>query len=352
MRRAYIDWLRGVAVLIMIHAHAIDAWTRPQDKTGAGYEWIVRVNGMGAPLFLFLAGVAVSLAGASGVRRHGDARLAARSLQRRGWEIFGLALLFRVQSWALSPGATLYGILKVDILNVMGPSMAAAAWLWGRGAAPRARALWLGGAALAVIALTPWVRSTPIIAAWPEPIAWYFQPMPGRFTLFPWAGLLLAGGVVGVVLASTPTAADERRVVGWLTAAGAALFAVAITASYFPPLHARTEFWSTSASFFFGRLGVMIVMLGLAHAWMDGRQAGWSPLLQFGRTSLFVYWIHVELAYGAVASPVRGQLSLGRAYLATVLFTAALLLASIGKDRLVAWWRGRRPPAVPAAVNA
>ena len=139
MRRPYIDWLRGVAVVIMIHAHAIDAWTRPADKELPFYEWVVRVNGMGAPLFLFLAGLAVVLAAGAGQRRHGDVAKASWAVQRRGWEIFGLAFLFRIQAWLVSPGATLYGILKVDILNVMGPSIACAAWLWGRTTRDRAR---------------------------------------------------------------------------------------------------------------------------------------------------------------------------------------------------------------------
>ena len=49
----------------------------------------------------------------------------------RGLQIWGLALLFRVQAWLLSPGATVYGILKVDILNVMGPAISGAALVWG-----------------------------------------------------------------------------------------------------------------------------------------------------------------------------------------------------------------------------
>ncbi len=352
MRRAYIDWLRGVAVLIMIHAHVIDAWTRAPDKAWPGYEWVLRVNGMGAPLFLFLAGVAVALGGSAGVRKHGDVARASWGLQKRGWEIFGLALLFRVQAWLLSPGATLYGILKVDILNVMGPSIALAAWLWGRASHDRARAWTLATAAVALVAVTPWVRTTPIIAAWPEPIAWYFQPMPGRFTFFPWTALLLAGGAAGAVLAHATGGDEERRTVGWLTAAGAAQFAVALTASYFPPLHGATDFWTTSASFFFARVGLMLVLLGAAHAWMDGRPVTWTPLLQFGRTSLFVYWIHVELAYGVLASPVKGLLPLGWAYAGFALFTLAMLAASLSKDRVVAQWRSRRPPMTAAAQGA
>ena len=31
-RLSYIDWMRGLAILIMIEAHVLDAWTRPTDR--------------------------------------------------------------------------------------------------------------------------------------------------------------------------------------------------------------------------------------------------------------------------------------------------------------------------------
>ena len=355
MRRPYIDWLRGVAVLIMIQAHTMDAWTRAADKTLPVYTWILRVNGMGAPLFLFLAGVAVALAGGAGVRRHGDVARASGALQKRGWEIFALAFLFRIQAWLLSPGSTLYGILKVDILNVMGPSLVLAAWLWGRARTPGGRLAVLSAATVLVAALTPWVRTTPWIASWPQPLALYFQPAPGRFAFFPWTGLLLGGAVVWVLIESTRDAVADARRVGWITAGGALVFAASLTASWFPPLVGPTEFWTTSASYYFARLGLMTFLLGLAFVRTDGRAltVATSPLLQFGHTSLFVYWIHVELAYGVVASPVKGLLPIGWAWLAFWIFTALMLAASRGKDRLVARWRaGRDATKGDAAVAA
>jgi uncharacterized membrane protein len=344
MRRPYIDWLRGVAVVVMIHAHVIDAWTRPADKTLPIYEWVLRFNGMGAPLFLFLAGVAVALAGSAGVRKHGDVARASRAVQRRGWEIFGLAFLFRVQAWLLSPGATLYGILKVDILNIMGPSIALAAWLWGRSTRDPGRLLLFTAATLAVVVATPWVRHAPAIAGWPAPLALYFQPAPGRFAFFPWTALLLAGGAVGTFLCQATTAEAESRLVGWLAAAGALLFALSTLTAQFPAVFGPTEYWTTSASFLGARVGLMSVGLGVAYLWVAWRRphADSSPMLQFGHTSLFVYWIHVELAYGVIASPLKGNLPLPFAWTAFVLFTWLMLIVSRWKDRVAARWRERR----------
>src|SRR6185436_15603559 len=61
-RRAYLDWLRGIAVLIMIEAHTLDSWTRVADRARGAYKWAIVVGGFGAPFFLFLAGIALALA--------------------------------------------------------------------------------------------------------------------------------------------------------------------------------------------------------------------------------------------------------------------------------------------------
>src|SRR6185436_11363355 len=100
-RLAYIDWLRGVAILIMIGAHTFDAWTLPAERLRLWYGRIVIIAGMAAPLFLFLAGVGVALSAASQVRRGRTNADASRLVQRRGWQVFGYAFLFRLQSFIL-----------------------------------------------------------------------------------------------------------------------------------------------------------------------------------------------------------------------------------------------------------
>ncbi len=72
-----------------------------------------------------------------------------RAAPGAGWQIFGLAFLFRLQSMAHQRRRP-QSLLKVDILNVMGLSMlAGAALAWGREDASR-RVLLFGGVAVAV----------------------------------------------------------------------------------------------------------------------------------------------------------------------------------------------------------
>ena len=83
----------------MIEAHAFDAWTRPDEKARAAYGWLMVLGGMAAPAFLFMAGIAVALGAAAHMRRGRSPVEAARLVERRGWQIFLYAFVFRLQSF-------------------------------------------------------------------------------------------------------------------------------------------------------------------------------------------------------------------------------------------------------------
>jgi len=89
LRRGYLDWMRGMAVLVMIEAHVIDSWTRLADRHTWQFGWSMILGGFGAPLFLYLAGLSVALSAGSKLRRTGDAAAAARFVMRRGLWVFG-----------------------------------------------------------------------------------------------------------------------------------------------------------------------------------------------------------------------------------------------------------------------
>jgi uncharacterized membrane protein len=346
-RRGYIDWLRGISVLIMIEAHTLDAWTRLSERANALYGWTMIVAGFAAPAFLFLAGLSMVLAAGSRLRRGMTDGETASLATRRSLQIFGLAFLFRLQSWLISGGGPTQALLKVDILNVMGLSMLAAAFLWRLGRERRERAAWLIAGTIVIAMVTPIIRATPLLAPLPDPIEWYIRPIPGRgtFTLFPWGAFLLAGGAVGLWLDAARTPADERRVNMLLLVSGVTVTFAAYAASFLPPIYAQTSFWTTSPTFFFLRLGILIASLPLAYAW----NALWttrSVLQEFGRASLFVYWIHVELVYGVLSGPLHKSLTLSQALVAYALFSVAMYGAAKLKDRVVVWWNiGRLQPS-------
>lgn len=337
-RRGYLDWLRGLAVVIMILTHVLDSWTRVEDRDSRLYGMSIIVGGFGAPLFLFLAGVAVSLSAGSKARRIGDSTAAAALVTKRGLEIFGLAFLFRLQALVVSWG-TWRSLLKVDILNIMGPAIMASAALWRSGRTSGGRILVLSLATAAIVFVTPIVRAIDALASLPDPLEGYLRPIPGlsNFVIFPWAAFVSAGAVVGVFVDGTRSNGTERRLNVWLAIAGSLVALGAYCASWLPSPYESSNFWTSSPAFFFLRTGIMTFAIALAYAWQQ-RPAGatrFSPLQQMGRTSLFIYWIHIELIYGLMVRPLHKSLTLGQAWLGFVIFCLMMLLLSILKERLV-----------------
>lgn len=340
-RRPYLDWLRGVGVLIMIEGHALDSWTRVADRDSDGYRLAILVAGIGAPLFLFLAGVAIPLAASSRLRKGLTPRQVAVTAVRRGGWIFLLAFLFRLQSIVISGGAFPQSLLKVDILNVMGLSMMGAALFWAAGRRDAVRAPLFVAVTAGLALATPLIRSAAWIAALPDPIEWYLRPSAGSttFTLFPWAGFLTGGAAVGVWLARASAPAGERRVNALLFATGAVTAIGGYAAAFMPPLFSNTSFWTGSPTFFFVRLGIVVALVPVAAVLTRVRPM--KALQDFGRASLFVYWIHVEMAYGILSLPLHRALPFGAALVALALFALLLFVLVRLKERLSR--RGRSP---------
>ena len=366
-RRGYLDWVRGIAVLVMIEAHVVDSWTAAPDRFSKAFAWAMVVGGFGAPLFLLLAGVAVSLSAGSKARRLGDTRAACLAVMRRGLEIFLLAFVFRIQAWILGWSSPWF-LLRVDILNVMGPAIVMSAALWGMRATVRGRVMVFMIATLAITFLTPIVRLSPIVGRLPDPIEAYLRPVGSltSFSFFPWAGFVFAGALLGVLLdavrsdpASRAWSSTEGRLNLAFLSGGVVLAVLAYSASFLPTPYTRSDFWTSSPAFFFLRLGLLIAVIGISYAW-EKRPAGnerWSPLQQLGRTSLFIYWIHVEMVYGLLSLPLHHALTLRQTWLGLALFSLFMLFCSIGKDRLVARRETRRqpqpkrlPPVLPSSL--
>lgn len=380
-RLVYLDVLRGGAVIIMVLAHVVDSWTREADRHDFAYYTAVFVGGLGAPLFLFLAGVAQVMSADAKARRAGAARAGRDAMWQRGWEVFALAWLFRLQSQLLGWGA-LSNVFKVDILNVMGLSMVLAALLWALSPSRGWRIAALAVAAGVATFATPIVRELPWLAALPDPIEGYLRPAGGfgAFSMFPWAGFLFAGGVAGELVDAARQTGKELRLQAWLAVAGIGGVALAWWTSFRPSIYLAASFWTSSPTFFFIRLGICTALMpatwahcrfwlglgepnrarveALRHSNGGDSNGGhhfsgadtvepagfWRPGIALtravellGRSSLFVYWIHVEMVYGVLPTLIKRGLPLWASVLGTLLLCWLLFEIVRMKNR---WMEG------------
>ncbi len=121
--------------------------------------------------------------------------------------------------------------------------------------------------------------------------------------------------------------------------AGAALVGLGVYTASLPTIYAASSFWTSSPTYFVIRLGVALLVLAAcyaASAVSAPRGVAGGVLARLGQSSLFVYWIHIELVYGTVAAGLRHRLPLWQMEVAYVAFSGAMYAAVVLRDRAVA----------------
>lgn len=331
----------------MIEAHTVDAWTRASARRAPAFRDAQILGGFAAPLFLWLAGVALVLSAVGIARRQGNRAAAVDAVCRRGLEVFLLAFLFRLQGLIVTPGGALVSLFRVDILNIMGPAIVAAAIVWGLARTTAGLVTAYAAITIAFAMLTPIVRTSALVDRLPIWFQWYLRPAGDLtiFTSFPWAGFLFAGAATGALIAAVRDPAAEGRMQAWAAAVGAALIAAGFYAATLPSLYNRSSFWTSSPAWFAIRVGILMVTLAALYALArvaERRGVELRRIERFGRSSLFIYWIHVELVYGYASWLLHGRLPLWGALVACALFSVLMYGAVVLRDRIVENWRSRR----------
>ncbi|MGA2856567.1 MAG: heparan-alpha-glucosaminide N-acetyltransferase domain-containing protein [Candidatus Sulfotelmatobacter sp.] len=392
-RLAYIDWMRGLACLLMFQTHCFDSWLNPAARQTRFFMYSQLGGTFPAPLFLFLAGISFALVTEKLRQKNLPPGQIARSTIRRGAEIFAFGLLFRLQEYLIAWGwAPKSDLLRVDILNTIGLSMmlmGVVCWivLCGAGALAREKTEGAGapslprslrqgwdnwskgtvliltsaGTALLLSLLTPllWTVWRPRFLPWP--LESYINgvhnlgtPQPWLFPVFPWTAFAFAGLAVGFILQSPSAKARETTVFLTLGGLGFVLVEFARWLDARPyQLYPIYDFWHTSPNFFLIRLGMLLVILTGVYAWcrwVVGRwrmgQWGFSPLIQLGQASLVVYWVHIEFVYGRFSILRKHAQSIaGASGGLLIIFLAMLALAYVRTHtkgtRIKGWMKGR-----------
>jgi uncharacterized membrane protein len=351
-RLAYIDWMRGLACVLMFQTHCYDAWLNPASRNTTFFMWSQLGGTLPAPLFLFLAGISLALV-TNKLRQKGlPPNQIARTTIRRGAEILGLGFLFRLQeyviAWGWSPWSDL---LRVDILNTIGLSMllmSALCWIVIKLApeshARQALEINAGAVALLISCLSPLIWTTWRPQWLPWPVESYIdgvhnlgQPQSWLFPIFPWTGFAFAGLAVGFFLLSDWAMKREAAVLVSAGLSGVALIYFARWMDHQSwQVYPVYDFWHTSPSFFLIRVGLLLATMSVAYAWCrwGAGQWGFSPLIQLGQTSLLVYWVHIEFVYGRLSILPKKLVDIRTASFGLLAIFIAMVLLSILRTRL------------------
>ena len=195
----------------MIQTHAVVLLT-PQWREAVFHSWIVRVDGLVAPSFIFTAGFALALVQVRGAQGGGSGRRprSRPSASARCCVVASLVNLawfpvFREPKW----------LLRVDILQCIGLSLLVALPVMvGLSAWPKVMRFVMLGLALVVFSTAPLLEN--VTGFW----SLFVNTRPGTldattgaaFALFPWAGYVFLGASVG----ATAALDDGKALWTWL----------------------------------------------------------------------------------------------------------------------------------------
>ena len=360
----------------MFQTHGYDSWLSESARHTSLFGLSQLAGTLPAPLFLFASGISLALVIGRALQKGITPAEASRKAMLRGAEILGFGMLFRVQEFVLGqPYAPWTDLLRVDILNIIGVSiilMGAMCWLAathivgpreirgakaGRVAVPRSRYVTLAIGAAAIIALaTPplWTTHQP---SW---LPWYLEsyingvhnlgtPQPWLFPAFPWVAFAFAGLGFGFLIFSPWAHEHESTAFGVTGLVGTLFIFVGVWVDAMPrQLYAVYDFWHTSPNFFLIRIGVLLGLVFVAFAWCRWGAAlkGFSPVIELGRTSLFIYWLHIEFIYGRFSILAKRAQSIPMATAGILVIFAAMVAVAAIRNRVkgrgigvLAFWR-------------
>jgi uncharacterized membrane protein len=343
-RLPYIDWMRGLAAVIMIQGHAFHAFTKPELRASGPYVFSQFVGGMPPAIFLFLVGVTLAFLMDSRERKGLAPGLRVLAALKRAGFLFGIAFLFRLQLWLFGwPYSAWTDLLKVDILNAMGLAVAVLSPMAIFQTAERVRLCAALGLAIAgvspLISQLDWSGVHPLVKAYIAPDFFYFG-------FFPWASFVAFGMSAGSIL-RLARAEQIERLMQWGALAGLGLILAGRYFADFPySVYPASDFWLDSPWLVLIKLGVLLLMLSFAFLWTQYVvRERWSWVRQFGLTSLLVYWVHIELMYGRWLWFWKENLTIGQTAAVAAGFLVLMLALSLLRTqwrnwRLLGFWLG------------
>ncbi|GAB4290275.1 MAG: hypothetical protein Kow0098_08750 [Ignavibacteriaceae bacterium] len=139
----------------------------------------------------------------------------------------------------------------------------------------------------------------------PVPVAAYFNKSTGSlFPLFPWAGYVIAGGVLGSYLAKHPLVFRSFKLSFYLAVYGIIFLTVSFLLKMFSPENSVPEIIPASElSIIFLRTGFVLILNSLVSFISLKIKSIPKILILIGRNTLLIYVVHLMILYGSVWNP-------------------------------------------------
>ncbi|MCX6150682.1 MAG: heparan-alpha-glucosaminide N-acetyltransferase domain-containing protein [Ignavibacteriales bacterium] len=337
-RLLFIDLLRGWALLVMIEVHVFNAMLQPTIRASGWWSILNFINGLVAPSFLFISGFAFMIASQ---RKLNDFKKFKFDFWRQIGRIFliwGVGYSLHIPFLSLqkikaeATPELMRQFYAVDVLQciVFGLLMMFLLRLIIK--KEKIYNIIISSLAFVFAGVAPFVDKIDFTQWMPLPIADYFNSVHGSlFPLFPWLGFMLAGGVMSSIYMKVKNENREEKFLKkylWGGVAATVIGIVVLTIDPIPNLKPHP-------SFFLERLGIVVLLLIGLRYYEKWRNTHKSFVLDVGRESLLVYWLHLQVIYRKIWNGrsleeiINNHLNVLEAFSATILLAILMIVTAI-----------------------
>ena len=350
-RRIYfVDLLRLVASLQMVHGHTLDALMAESLREGTTYDRWSWGRGLVSVAFMVAAGMSFHLSTLARFDAHRANRHVVRRRFRRGaWLVMlGYLLHFPAGLFSGNPevvSASLHAFQIADVLQCIGICILVleAATVFAK--SPRQVVYVAAALALTCHALGPLGERLDPNGPFRFAINYVTHQGGSLFPLTPWAGHVFAGVVVGEIALPQGTRTDLDLPLPRLVLCSLAVLAVAGIAELVPWTFVTEQTSRNSQpAFTLLKLGVVLGIISLLA--VIGRRITRLPrfLQVLAGESLMLYVFHLLVIYGSgigLYRMVGHTLSFGAAFGVALVMIASTATVGLGWFRLKKWNEAR-----------
>jgi uncharacterized membrane protein len=311
-RIIFIDLMRTFAVFQMVQGHTIDTlladnFRNPDNLIYATWHFL---RGVTAPIFMFTAGI-VFIYLFRLVQKPFNENPRVKKGIKRGLLLIFLGYLIRYPTWTVFDFSQVsdysMGVfLAVDVLQLIGFGLLALlALLYLSEKFKLNDYITFSVAALIIFLVSPMFFKIDWNSFLPQAIAGYFYTGTGSlFPFFPWAGYVIAGGVLGAYLAKHPLVFKSSKFSLTLLITGFILIVVSMVINYILALKGNEAVVnSATTSLIFFRVGFVLVLNAIV-SYISLKVSSLPKLIILvGRNTLMIYVVHLLILYGSAWNP-------------------------------------------------